>query len=166
MPRSVTIRSLPRAFDLVKGMQAQGLEWGEGYRGLGREAIAVILGGRMDQVIDEHLARMSALDQTDRRNCPYRRHLLTELGEIKLAVPRTRAAAPIAVVRASRPHPACAIPRPATTLNISRLWMRTRLVAKADHPDGSAGASDDCCSAGRTWRRRSASSLTTRARSG
>jgi hypothetical protein len=28
MPQSVTIRSLPRVFDLVKGMQAQGLEWG------------------------------------------------------------------------------------------------------------------------------------------
>ncbi len=36
MPQAVTITSLPRAFELVKGMQAQGLEWGEGYRGLGR----------------------------------------------------------------------------------------------------------------------------------
>ena len=50
MPQSVTIRRpLPRAFDVVKGMQAQGLEWGEGYRGLGREAIAVILAGQMDR---------------------------------------------------------------------------------------------------------------------
>jgi transposase-like protein len=100
MPQSVTIRSLPRAFDLVKGMQAQGLEWGEGYRGLGRGAIAVILAGQMDQAIDEHLARMSALDRADRRNGSYRRHLLTELGEIELAVPRTRRFAPITVVRA------------------------------------------------------------------
>ena len=90
MPQSVTIRSLPRAFDLVKGMQAQGLEWGEGYRGLGREAIAIILAGQMDQAIDEHLDRMAALDHADRRNGSYRRHLLTELGEIELAVPRTR----------------------------------------------------------------------------
>ena len=100
MPQSVTIRSLPRAFDVVKGMQAQGLEWGEGYRGLGREAIAVILAGQMDRAIDEHLDRMSALDQADRRNGAYRRHLLTELGDIELAVPRTRRFAPIAVVRA------------------------------------------------------------------
>jgi putative transposase len=100
MPQSVTIRSLPRAFDLVKGMQAQGLEWGEGYRGLGRAAIAIILAGQMDQAIDEHLDRMSALAQADRRNGSYRRHLLTELGEIELAVPRTRRFAPIAVVRA------------------------------------------------------------------
>jgi putative transposase len=100
MPQSVTIRSLPRAFDLVKGMQAQGLEWGEGYRGLGRGAIAVILAGQMDQAIDEHLDRMSALDVADRRNGSYRRHLLTELGEIELLVPRTRRFAPIGVLRA------------------------------------------------------------------
>ena len=30
------IRSLPRAFELVKGMQAHGLEWGESYWPLGR----------------------------------------------------------------------------------------------------------------------------------
>jgi transposase-like protein len=94
MPYSVTIRSLPRAFDLVKGMQEQGLEWGEGYRGLGRGAIAVILALQMDQAIDEHLDWMSALDQADRRNGTYRRHLLTELGEIELAVPRTGRFAP------------------------------------------------------------------------
>jgi len=39
MPQAVTIRSLPRAFAMVKGMQAQGLEWGEGYRDLGRDAL-------------------------------------------------------------------------------------------------------------------------------
>jgi hypothetical protein len=29
MPQAVTIRSLARAFAVVKGMQAEGLEWGE-----------------------------------------------------------------------------------------------------------------------------------------
>jgi len=100
MPQAVTIRSLPRAFELVKGMRAQGLEWGEGYRGLGRAAIAAILAGQMGHAIDEHLDRMAALDQADRRNGSYRRHLLTELGEIALSVPRTRRFAPVAVVRA------------------------------------------------------------------
>ena len=100
MPQAVTIASLPRAFELVKGMQGQGLEWGEGYRGLGREAIAAILTGQMGQAIDDHLDRMAVLDQADRRNGSYRRHLLTELGEIELAVPRTRHFAPIAVLRA------------------------------------------------------------------
>jgi transposase-like protein len=81
-------------------MRAQGLEWGEGYRGLGRAAIAAILAGQMGHAIDEHLDRMAALDQADRRNGSYRRHLLTELGEIALSVPRTRRFAPVAVVRA------------------------------------------------------------------
>ena len=100
MPQAVTIGSLPRAFELVKGMQAQGLEWGEGYRPLGRQAIAGLLRSQMDQAIDAHLEQMAALDEADRRNGSYRRHLLTELGEIELAVPRTRRFAPIAVLRA------------------------------------------------------------------
>src|SRR5579875_1023733 len=107
MPQAVTIRSLARAFAVVKGMRAEGLEWGEGYRGLGREAIAAILRGQMDQAIDAHLDRMAALDQADRRNGSYRRHLLTELGEIEVAVPRTRRFAPVDVIRAyvRRPEP-------------------------------------------------------------
>jgi transposase-like protein len=48
----------------------------------------------MGQAIDEHLDRMAALDAADRRNGSYRRHLLTELGEIELTVPRTRRFAP------------------------------------------------------------------------
>ena len=90
MPQAVTIGSLPRAFELVKGMQAQKLEWGEGYRALGREAIAAILQGQMGQALDEHLERTAVLDEADRRNGSYRRHLLTELGDLELAVPRTR----------------------------------------------------------------------------
>ena len=105
MPQAVTIRSLPKAFEFVKAMQAQGLEWGEGYRGLGREAIAAILQGQMAQAVNEHLDRMALLDQADRRNGCYRRHLLTELGDIELAVPRTRRFAPIGVVRAYARRP-------------------------------------------------------------
>ena len=43
--RTATIESLPMAFALVKEMQADGLEWGEGYRPLGREALAEIIQG-------------------------------------------------------------------------------------------------------------------------
>jgi transposase-like protein len=96
----VTIESLPSAFELVKAMQAQGLEWDEGNRGLGREAIARILTGQMGQAIDEQLDRMAALDPADRRNGSHRRHLLTESGEIDLLVPYTRRFAPMVVLRA------------------------------------------------------------------
>jgi putative transposase len=105
MPQAVTIRSLARAFEVVKGMQAHGLEWGEGYRPLGRDAIAGILQGQMGQLIDEHLDRMASLDEADRRNGFYPRRLLTELGDVELAVPRTRRFAPIAVVRAYARRP-------------------------------------------------------------
>ena len=105
MPRAVTIRSLPRAFELMKGMQAQGLEWGEGYRDLGRAAIGTILRGQMERAVDEHLDRMASLDEADRRNGSYRRYLLTELGDIELAVPRTRRFAPLPVLRAYARRP-------------------------------------------------------------
>ena len=105
MQQAVTIRSSPRAFEFVKAMQAQGLEWSEGYRGLGRMAISAILQGQMTQAVDEHLDRMALLDQADRRNGSYRRPLLTELGDIELAVPRTRQFAPIAVMHAYARRP-------------------------------------------------------------
>jgi transposase-like protein len=86
-------------------MQAQGLEWGESYRPFGRRAIAELVRGQMDRAVDEHLERMAVLDQADRRNGSYPRHLLTELGDIELAVPRTRRFAPIAVIRAYARRP-------------------------------------------------------------
>lgn len=105
MPRAVTIRSLPFAFEVVKGMQGQGLEWGESYRPLGRDALCDILQGQMAGSIDAHLDRMAAQGEADRRNGSYPRHLLTELGDIELLVPRTRRYAPIEVVRAYARRP-------------------------------------------------------------
>ncbi len=32
MPRTVTIESLPQAFEVIKQMQDQGYDWGEDYR--------------------------------------------------------------------------------------------------------------------------------------
>ena len=47
MPQhAATIESLPMAFAIVKAMLADGLEWGEGYRPLGRQALAAIIEGR------------------------------------------------------------------------------------------------------------------------
>jgi putative transposase len=100
MPQTATIKSLPGAFRMMKAMQAEDLEWGEDYRGAAQQALTELLEGRMDQLIDEHLERMAELDQADRRNGCYRRHLLTELGDIELAVPRTRTFSALKVVRA------------------------------------------------------------------
>jgi transposase-like protein len=54
----------------------------------------------MARAVDRHLAQLDADDAADRRNGSYRRHLLTELGDIELNVPRTRRYSPIEVLRA------------------------------------------------------------------
>ena len=43
---------------------------------------------------------MAERGEADRRNGTYHRRILTELGDIELAVPRTRTFSPVAVVRA------------------------------------------------------------------
>jgi len=100
MPQSATIKSLPRAFRMMKAMQAQGIEWGDDYRLAAGEALKAVLEGRMAAALDRHLDEMAERGEADRRNGSYSRHLLTELGDIELAVPRTRRHSPLAVVRA------------------------------------------------------------------
>lgn len=98
--QAATITSLPMAFEVVKAMQADGLEWGEGYRPLGRQALEEIIEDQMAAAVDRYLDRLEADDAADRRNGYYRRHLLTELGDIELHVPRTRRYSPVEVIRA------------------------------------------------------------------
>jgi putative transposase len=100
MPQTATIKSLPIAFAVLKAMQAEGVEWGEDYRAGARHALAELLEGRMAETIDRHLERMAEVGAADRRNGSYTRWLLTELGMIELAVPRTRTFSALKVVRA------------------------------------------------------------------
>lgn len=100
MPQSATIKSISRALRMMKAMRADEIEWGEDYRGAAADALKGVLAGRMDAAIDHHLAQIAARGEADRRNGSYRRHLLTELGDIALAVPRTRRFSALAVVRA------------------------------------------------------------------
>lgn len=101
MPQqAATIESLPMAFEVVKAMQADGLEWAEGYRTLGRQALTEIIEGRLSEAVDGYLDRLDPTAAADRRNGYYRRHLLSELGDIELSVPRTRRYSPCAVLRA------------------------------------------------------------------
>ncbi len=106
MPQTATIKSLPRAFRMMKAMQAQGIEWGEDYRQAGGAALKEVLEGRMAAGIDRHLADMAERGAADRRNGTYRRWLMTELGEIELSVPRSRTYSALAVVRAYARRPA------------------------------------------------------------
>jgi len=100
LPRAATIDSLPAAFEVVKAMQADGLDWGDGWRRLGRRALAEIIETEMAAAVDRHLEGLEAQDAADRRNGSYRRSLLTELGDIELSVPRARRYCPTEVVRA------------------------------------------------------------------
>jgi putative transposase len=84
----------------MKGMRAQGLEWGEDYRRFGRQALVEILEGRMEEWLDQRLEQLGRQEVADRRNGFYRRHLLTELGDIELSVPRSRSFSAVRVVRA------------------------------------------------------------------
>ena len=101
MPQqAATITSLPIAFEVVKAMQADGLDWDEGYRPIGRQALEKIIEAQMAAAVERYLQQLEADDVADRRNGTYRRHLLTELGDIELAVPRTRRYSPVEVIRA------------------------------------------------------------------
>ena len=100
MPQqAVTITSLPQAFEVVKEMQAQGLDWGEGYRPLGRQALVEIIEGRMAEAVDRWLDTLDGSALRDRRNGSYPRHLLSELGDIELSVPRTRHYCPTEILK-------------------------------------------------------------------
>ena len=91
MPQqAATIESLSMAFEFVKEMRDDGLELGEGYRPLARQALAAIIEKQMAATVDHYLDQLHGEETADRRNGYYRRHLLTTLGDIELCVPRTR----------------------------------------------------------------------------
>jgi putative transposase len=98
--RAATIESLPMAFEMVKAMQGDGLEWGEGYRPLGRQALCEIIETEMAAAVTRHLGGLETENDADRRNGYYHRSFLTELGDIELSVPRTRRYSPKEVLRA------------------------------------------------------------------
>ena len=92
MPQTATIENLPEAFEVVKTMQTDGLDWGECYRPLGRRALAEIVEGRMAEDVDRWLGNLDGAAARDRRN------LLSEPGDIELKVPRTRRYCPVSVI--------------------------------------------------------------------
>lgn len=101
MPGSATIQSLPAAFEMMKAMQADGLGWGENCRPLAHQALASIIEDTLAASVDVHLVRVAGRGEADRRNGIYKRHILTELGDIELSVPRTSTYCTVAVARAA-----------------------------------------------------------------
>lgn len=92
------VRSLPQAFEVIKGMNLSP-EWESDYRFAARIALSRIIEELMEGRLDQYLRDMERT-LPDRRNGFYFRHLLTELGDIELHVPRTRHWSAVEVVRA------------------------------------------------------------------
>ena len=77
MSRTVTIRSLPQAFAIIKKMENQEYEWGDDYRRAGRAAVAALLEGEMATALYRHLAEMTRRGASNRRNGSYPSEIAT-----------------------------------------------------------------------------------------
>lgn len=100
MMHGVVVRNLSQAMKLVKDMYSSNREeWSGTWREFGRKAIARFLRDRMKESITDYLSRLPE-GMSDRRNGSYARHLLTELGDLTLSVPRTRRFNPLAILEA------------------------------------------------------------------
>jgi putative transposase len=99
MQQVAAVRSVKQAVRMLKHMNVQAPEWVD-YRDAGREALARILQDRMHGLVGNRIAELRAAGAHDRRNGVYRRELLSSLGVIELAVPRSRTYSPRGVIRA------------------------------------------------------------------
>jgi len=98
--RTATITSLPMAFEVVKAMQADGLDWCEWLAPPWPQALEEIIEGQMAAAVDCYLDNSRPPTLPIAANGYYRRRLLAELGDIELHVPRTRRYSPTEVIRA------------------------------------------------------------------
>ena len=89
MQANPAVRSVKQAMRVLKRMNTQVEELAP-VQELGRQALKDILEGHMQQRIEHYLGNVRLCADTDRRNGNYRRWLLTSLGAVELAVPRTR----------------------------------------------------------------------------
>jgi len=70
--------------------EVKSFEWEGDYRPAARQAIKEMLEGAMRIAVGAHLEEMAAAGIADRRNGFYPRHILTEVGDVTVAVARTR----------------------------------------------------------------------------
>jgi transposase-like protein len=127
MNSKVMIRRLGEAEKMVKAMGGQGFVVQEDYRGACRETARRVLQEQMQAKVSAHLEQCRHEGAADRRNGSYGRSFLTEVGAVELRVPRTRAYAPVEVLRgyARRSEPVNRVILAAFVLGVS-----TRKVAK------------------------------------
>ena len=92
-------RSLYEATAVLKEMQLQATELAPVHE-LGRAALKTVLEECMRTCVHQYLWEANRRGQADRRNGYYRRWLMTSMGAIELAVPRTRTYNPVRIIRA------------------------------------------------------------------
>lgn len=86
--QKIMLTSIQSAFKEIKHFCPE--EWEGDYMIAARDAIKRIVQTRMVEYRDSQLAELLSQDVEDRCNGFYPRHLLTEVGDIELLVPRTR----------------------------------------------------------------------------
>lgn len=101
MERQAVVKTLPEALRMIKEMNLTSRdEWTGDYRETARETIGKVLREQMEQQVAGHLSWAYQKGIPDRRNGTYLRHLLTELGDVILAIPRTRRFSPRGIIAA------------------------------------------------------------------
>jgi len=101
MEQQIITKSLSKALNMVKEMNLSSEdEWGGDYRDAARKSISMILKQRMEERVAGHLSWAYQQGIPDRRNGTYIRHVLTELGDVVLSVPRTRHFSPRGIITA------------------------------------------------------------------
>ena len=99
--QAMVIKTLPEALKLIKEMNLRSRdEWAGDYRDAARETVANVLKDQMEERLARHLSWAFSKGIPDRRNGNYIRHVLTELGNVVLAVPRTRMFSPKGIIAA------------------------------------------------------------------
>ena len=99
MQANPAVRSVKQAMRFLKHMNTQA-EALAPVQDLGRQALKQVLEAHMEQRIEQYLGNVRLQAGTDRRNGHYRRWLLTGLGAVELAVPRTRAYSAVGALEA------------------------------------------------------------------
>lgn len=99
MPGLAFVQSLPQALQVVKELKIQPPSWeDQDWRRPVRDSVANVMEEQMALAIDRHLEEVARQGGEDRRNGVYTRHLLTEMGDIELSVPRTRTFSAVKII--------------------------------------------------------------------
>ncbi len=86
LPAAIT--NIHQAFEEIKQMAHETLE--AECRHAARQAMKEVIENRMYNAVDAHLEQMRTAGLPDRRNGSYPSHLLTEVGDLELRIPRSR----------------------------------------------------------------------------